>query len=470
MKTIIWGTGKILENNIHQINLSDVICFVDSDCKKQGTEYKGKKIISPEEIKKYTYDFIVISSTKYFGEISKQLVLELGVSIYKVINLDYYMQVNHGLDCLYPDKLKNLIFKFCKIYDYHKIFDADTFLQKKMWSQEIEIDTCYKGNRKEEISFLYSKVWSNYESIDEIYDLNLVMENISIQCLSRYLDKFKCSLVFFTENTERYFNQFDDFVWEKCNIEGYLFALVLSKKEDVVIYEITHKIFTPINEKSYVPLYVGKIKDENISYIRDDSGDNISNWNDKINECTGLYWFWKNTDYGYVGLNHYRRFFSSPLNQQVMLQQWEINRLMQQYDIVVAERADYGTGSIKVALSNTIDEEAFNIVYKKIFDIFEKKSETDKAAFHYVFEGPVLFPCNIFITSREILNEYCSWLFPILEELIETVEIKEEWDNYSKRVIGFFAERLLTVWLMQHKYRIKELPIILVGNDKSYGK
>lgn len=76
--------------------------------------------------------------------------------------------------------------------------------------------------------------------------------------------------------------------------------------------------------------------------------------------------------------------------------------------------------------------------------------------------GYMLYPCNMFITSRKIMEEYCEWLFPILLEMVEKVEIKEKWDDYSKRILGFFAERLLTVWIVQHDYKIKELPILFL--------
>jgi hypothetical protein len=34
--------------------------------------------------------------------------------------------------------------------------------------------------------------------------------------------------------------------------------------------------------------------------------------------------------------------------------------------------------------------------------------------------------------------------------------------GYSQRVIGFFAERMCTVWLRKNKLRIKELSYIII--------
>ena len=81
-------------------------------------------------------------------------------------------------------------------------------------------------------------------------------------------------------------------------------------------------------------------------------------------------------------------------------------------------------------------------------------------AFDAVMESHNFYKCNMFVTKREILNAYCEWLFSFLIEAAERIDVST-YDNYSKRVIGFFAERMLTVWLYKNPLKIKELPIAL---------
>ena len=50
--------------------------------------------------------------------------------------------------------------------------------------------------------------------------------------------------------------------------------------------------------------------------------------------------------------------------------------------------------------------------------------------------------------------------------MIEEIEIKDSWDDYSKRIIGFWTERLLTVWLLSTNYHIFELPILMLEQEK----
>ena len=76
-----------------------------------------------------------------------------------------------------------------------------------------------------------------------------------------------------------------------------------------MIYIAAHKKFNVPQLDNYAVLQVGAQGKENLGYLQDNTGDNISYKNPNFCELTGLYWIWKNCDDEYKGLVHYRRYF-----------------------------------------------------------------------------------------------------------------------------------------------------------------
>lgn len=472
LQVIIWGTGRVLEKYKKLLCLRDVICFVDSDNRKQGTLLYGKKIISPNELSGEKFDFIVIFSEKYYAQIAKTLTMEMGISNRKILNWQYYLKGRDGLSGLEKLEIFNMIKALCRQYYINRLLDIGMFMGNAyFWGdcEEIILDGIKAGKDMIlPVCNQYRKIWPDSSEITENYELAILLgisecdteewikksmghaDNILFFIPPDRLDRVKECLVF--------------------NFRGSFFGIYRKEKETLKIYEVTHKKFIPVIESAYSVLQAGAQKKEVTGYLCDDTGDNISAYNSKINECTALYWIWKNTNERICGLNHYRRFFKSPVNGYSMLQEWEIRLLMDRYDIVVAKPVYFNGITVRSVLYNEVTKDAFDSGWKALMQIFRHKSEAEEQAFDYVFMGNMFYPCNMIITRKEILNKYCSWLFPILFQMMEEVEIKDSWDRYSKRIIGFFAERLLTVWLVQNNYRIKELPVILVGDEGAFGK
>lgn len=79
-----------------------------------------------------------------------------------------------------------------------------------------------------------------------------------------------------------------------------------------------HRSAPLLNDEILTPIHVGRRGAENDSWlsenmIGDDTGENISGYNNCYNELTAVYWAWKNYDKlgspEYIGLAHYRRHF-----------------------------------------------------------------------------------------------------------------------------------------------------------------
>ncbi len=65
----------------------------------------------------------------------------------------------------------------------------------------------------------------------------------------------------------------------------------------------------------------------------------------------------------------------------------------------------------------------------------------------------------MFIMRRSDFERYCSWLFPLLEELEKRIDYAS-YSPYQSRVLGFISERLLNVFVHEQKMRIKYKRVI----------
>ena len=56
--------------------------------------------------------------------------------------------------------------------------------------------------------------------------------------------------------------------------------------------------------------------------------------------------------------------------------------------------------------------------------------------------------CNIFVMKKDLYNEFCTFIFDILDKVKPYIEISE--NPYQARVYGFLAERLYNIFIF-HK-------------------
>lgn len=233
----------------------------------------------------------------------------------------------------------------------------------------------------------------------------------------------------------------------------------------MIIYIITHKPFKKVtNSDLYKTLLVGADTNNGLDdYIKDnDFPENISYKNPHFCELTGLYWMWKRSKEDYLGLCHYRRYFTDD-NGHILDNSSTVLDMLHDYDIILPQRVPdmYEGLSAKEHFSKSHDVTVWNKV-KKIISI----NYSDYLKDFEWFEGQTTgYSYNMMITKKSLLNKYCEWLFSILFQLEKQVDI-EKYDPYNQRMFGFVSERLMNVWVQHNSLRVRELPVCF-AEDRS---
>ena len=238
---------------------------------------------------------------------------------------------------------------------------------------------------------------------------------------------------------------------------------------DIKIIVATHKHYRMPTDKCYVPLHVGRKGKNGLGYQGDDFGNSISEKNPYYCELTGLYWAWKNLNSDYIGLVHYRRYLGSWKRKLMfwkkdpfyaVLSKKEIAKMLKENDIILPIKRYYFIESLYSHYAHTHYEEHLLATRK----IIEQTTPEYLSAYDRVMKRTSGHMFNMFIMSREKCNEYCSWLFPILEKLEAQVDL-EQYDDFQKRMFGRVSELLLNVWIEQKQYAYKCVPIVSVEKN-----
>ncbi|PRZ24016.1 DUF4422 domain-containing protein [Flavobacterium granuli] len=241
----------------------------------------------------------------------------------------------------------------------------------------------------------------------------------------------------------------------------------------------THKNFNYIPNESFLPIHVGKeISQFNLPYQADNIGINISSKNKNYCELTALYWAWKNLNFvDTIGLCHYRRFFDfseskkskkiTEITEDYFSSNFQ-NYIFKQHfldkcDIILPNQL-VKTRSLYSHYSLSHLPQDFEILTHTLNELYPEYMDSFKTI---MIKNNAFSPFNMFIAKKELVADYSTWLFSILEKVEQQIEISK--NPYQERVLGFMSERLLNVYIHHNQLKVKYLPVHFVS-DKNKSK
>lgn len=244
--------------------------------------------------------------------------------------------------------------------------------------------------------------------------------------------------------------------------------------KNIKLIVATHKAFQmPKDDNLYLPIHVGAEGKEDLGYTGDNTGQHISLLNPYYCELTGLYWAWKNLDCDYLGLVHYRRYFTKMSQKfteainidDVILSQTDIERLLDDADVIVPKKRRYYIETLYSHYAHTHDANHLDVTREIVTELYPE----DVSIFDEVLRQRSGYMFNMFIMDKQLADKYCQWLFPIIDTLYERLDITG-YSAFDARLFGRVSERLFNVWLMKEDVTIKEVPFMYMENVNLWNK
>ncbi|HEX2937962.1 MAG TPA: DUF4422 domain-containing protein [Ruminiclostridium sp.] len=235
----------------------------------------------------------------------------------------------------------------------------------------------------------------------------------------------------------------------------------------------THKKYWMPDDPMYIPLHVGKKGKTDLGYAGDDTGENISEKNPNYCELTGIYWAYRNLEADYIGLVHYRRHFSAkPMisrllkgKKESVLSGAQAAEILKDYDIIVPKCRKYYIETNKSHYDHAHHPNDLAEAGKIIKEKFPQYGD----AFDKVMNRTYAHMFNMFVMKKSLFEEYCSFIFAVLDELEIRIDISG-YNTYESRVYGFISERLLDVFIETKGLKYKELPAMFMEKQNWFSK
>ena len=208
---------------------------------------------------------------------------------------------------------------------------------------------------------------------------------------------------------------------------------------------VDHEIENDYESLYTVPIQVGAaLTDRRICDLRDDKGENLSLRNRDYCELSAMYWAWKNDrESEYIGLCHYRRRFVLDEKQFAFIEEANLDAVY-----TIPKIIDQGVEYEFVERCNHIKIEAWEYLdsilrkdYPDYVEAWEKLKKTD-----------FLITLNMLIMRRDIFDDYCKWLFGVLEGVDRNYA--DRGIQPDNRYLGFLGECLTTVYVIAHRDRL----------------
>lgn len=188
------------------------------------------------------------------------------------------------------------------------------------------------------------------------------------------------------------------------------------------------------------------LTDIRLCELNDMTGDNISEKNPQYYGLTALYWMWKNMVTGekhdeYFGICQYRRVLD--------IDEADLKRIASAGVDVILPYPMIHVPDIGEHHARYTSKEEWELLLEAVNETAPEYTDS----YQKIFSGQYFYNYCIFLAKGTVVDELCSWMFPILsrfEELCRTEGVA-----LHDRHISYLGESLMTWFFMRNADRLK---------------
>lgn len=230
----------------------------------------------------------------------------------------------------------------------------------------------------------------------------------------------------------------------------------LSNSEKLSVFMAKHVKDRSLKSSYDLPAFVIPVQagaatsEKKIADTTDDFVGGLSERNGNYSELSVTYWAWKNCQSDYIGICHYRRVYG--------ITNKEMQGIIESGVDLILTLPYMCKESAKEQYFRYVSEEDYEVFIKCLRDSYgslESWNDIEKA-----LDNQYVYNYNMLIARREIFDEYCRFVFPVLfemEKYYEGLGIKR-----NDRYLGYFGEILSSVFFIMNaeKYHTVHVPRI----------
>lgn len=502
-KILIFGLGNVFNEYVGRIDMNEVAGFSDNSIYRVRGMLYGKYCFPPDRIRECVFDYVVIFNQAQSREIHAQLVAQ-GIPQERIVSWQYYMFCMGGLGiCDGPgihDGPGSIagggVPALRAVPMSHSCLPhVAGFIRDKGIRSVLDVGGSLVANGLRRIEDLGGLAGiTSLSDKASLWDRQVYLRTKpepgsgrwdALVCLDYFLSHGPDDLLAFVSTLRgrvrhlvisspfpypSEFTAWADFDFSALgSVRSVSCRTVMLHFIDTApagelrLVTVTHKKCRLPGDPVFLPVFAGQGSGNPLGIQGDADGDNISWLNPKINELTALYWAWKNTDYPYLGLCHYRRYFSdgkeAPDPFASLMDAARMREILSGCDMIVSRPVEFWPETIRGQLALTVRKDALETGLSLVRGAIARVYPGYLPDFDEYMDGHWMYPCNMFVTSRPLLDRYCGWLFGIIIPAAEQFDASG-YDGYSARIIGFIAERLLTLWILHNGMKVRELPVV----------